>query len=269
MNAIPQLQGYQFHEQQFGDSALRFYRRGHGPGVILIHEIPGITPQVKAFADRVADAGFTVCLPWLFGVPGQSLSGGYLFRSMVDACVRREFTAFALGKSSPIIIPLRALARALHQELGGPGVGALGMCFTGGFALSMMLEPAVLAPVLSQPSLPFPVTASRKRAIDIDPQSLNQVKTRLDQEQLSVLGLRFTHDPICTKARFDGLREQLGDRFEAIEIDSSPGNPHGISSKAHSVLTTDLVNEAGHPTRAALDRVLEFFTQRLKQAHQQ
>ncbi|HNB84631.1 MAG TPA: dienelactone hydrolase family protein [Pseudomonadales bacterium] len=264
MATIPQLPGYAFHEQQFGDSALRFYRRGQGPGVIVMHEIPGITPQVQAFADRVADAGFTVCLPWLFGVPGAPLSGGYLFRSMLGACVRREFTAFALGKSSPIITPLRALARALHQELGGPGVGALGMCFTGGFALGMMLEPAVLAPVLSQPSLPFPITERRKGAIDIDPVSLSQVKNRLEQEQLSVLGLRFSHDPICTQARFDGLREQLGDHFEAIEIDSGPGNPHGISGKSHSVLTNDLVDEAGHPTRVALDRVLAFFGERLR-----
>lgn len=264
MNTTPTLDGYQCHEQQFGDSALRFYRRGTGPGVIVIHEIPGITPEVRGFADRVAAAGFTVCLPWLFGVPGKSLSGGYLFRSLAEVCVRREFTAFALGKPSPIVTPLRALARALHQELGGPGVGALGMCFTGGFALGMMLEPAVLAPVLSQPSLPFPVTASRKAAIDIDDLGLARVRDRLVQEDLSVLGLRFSNDPVCTKGRFDMLRARLGDRFEAIEIDSSPGNPHGIAGKAHSVLTVDLVDRPGHPTKAALDRVLEFFVQRLQ-----
>ena len=68
---------------------------------------------------------------------------------------------------------------------------------------------------------------------------------------------------MCPRARFENLERQLGDGFEGIEIDSGKGNAHGIPRSAHAVLTNDLVDEAGHPTRAALDRVLALFRERL------
>jgi len=36
------------------------YRRGAGPAVIVIHEMPGLHPVVLRFASRVAEAGMTV-----------------------------------------------------------------------------------------------------------------------------------------------------------------------------------------------------------------
>ena len=172
------------------------YRRGSGPAVIVIHEIPGLHPLVIRFADRVAAAGMTVHLPVLFGEPGRSPSPGYVFASMVGAlCIRREFNAWSPGKSSPIVDWLRALARKAHADCGGKGVGAVGMCFTGNFALAMMTEPAVVAPVLSQPSLPVAVGSS-KRAADIDasPEEIACVKRRFAEEGLSMIGLRFRSD---------------------------------------------------------------------------
>jgi len=256
-----------FDESAFTHAGVSFpvYRTGAGPGVVIIHEIPGITPQVARFARRVADAGFTVVLPELFGIAGRRLSVGYLADSVARVCVRREFHVLARNGASPIVEPLKALCRALHAELGGPGVGAVGMCLTGNFALAMMVDPVVAAPVLSQPSLPFGITASHRAALHISPEDLHCVKERVDHGA-RVLGLRFTHDMACPKARFDRLRRELGASFEAIEIDSGPGNPHGIPRYAHSVLTNDLVDREGHPTRAALDRVLGFFAERLKAA---
>jgi dienelactone hydrolase len=254
-----------FEQSQFHDGATTFpvYRTGTGPGVVIIHEIPGITPQVARFARRVADAGFTVVLPELFGTAGRRLSAGYLAESVARVCVRREFHVLARNGTSPIVEPLKALCRQLHAELGGPGVGALGMCLTGNFALAMMVDPVVAAPVLSQPSLPFGITASHRAALHLSEADLRCVKDRVSQGA-RVLGLRFTHDLACPKARFDHLRRVLGEGFEAIEIDSGPGNAHGIPRYAHSVLTNDLVDREGHPTRAALDRVLGFFAERLK-----
>jgi dienelactone hydrolase len=136
------------------------------------------------------------------------------------------------------------------------------MCFTGGFALAMAVEPTVLAPVLSQPGLPAPVSARHRAAIGLDPADLASIKERT-RDGLCVLGLRFTADKGAPAERFEALRRELGQAFEGIEIDSSPGNPAGIPARAHSVLTVDLVDEPGHPTRAALDRVLMFLTERL------
>lgn len=241
------------------------YRRGSGPGVVVIHEVPGITPEVAGFARRVADAGFCVYLPCLFGSPGRPFSLPYVAGQMARACISREFTVLARRASSPITDWLRALCRRAHAECGGPGVGAIGMCLTGNFALARMLDESVMAPVLSQPSLPLGVTASHRAALHLSDEDLGAVKKRVSQG-CPVLGLRFSADPLCSGTRFDTLRRELGDGFEAIEIDSGRGNRHGIPRTAHSVVTLDLVDEAGHPTREALDRVLSFFAERLRPA---
>jgi dienelactone hydrolase len=246
------------------DAATRtVYTRGQGPGVVVMHEIPGITPQVAAFARRVADDGFRVYLPHLFGEPGRPISNGYLLGQMARACVSREFRVLARGAASPITEWLRALCRRAHAECGGPGVGALGMCLTGNFALALMVDETVMAPVLSQPSLPFGLTAAHRAALHLSDDQLATVKRRA-AAGCTVLGLKFTHDPLCPPERFATLRRELGAGFEGIEIDSGPGNPHGLTRKAHSVLTTDLVDEAGHPTQAALERVLELFRTTLR-----
>jgi dienelactone hydrolase len=237
------------------------YWAGTGPAVIVIHEMPGLHPGVTAFGQRLVDAGFTVYLPSLFGRPGAPFAGREMLRTGLRVCVSREFALLA-DRTSPVTSWLRALAAMVHAECGGPGVGAIGMCFTGGFALAMAVEPAVLAPVLSQPGLPAPVNARHRAALGLDPADLASVKERT-RDGLCVLGLRFTADKGSPAERFATLRRELGDAFEAIEINSSPGNPDGIPARSHSVLTADLVDEPGHPTRAALDRVLAFLTERL------
>jgi len=243
------------------------YRRGSGPGVLIMHEVPGITPDVSDFARRVADDGFTVALPSLLGTPGKPMSTPYAANQILRACISREFSVLAAHDSSPITDWLRALGRALHAEIGGRGIGALGMCLTGNFALTLMLDDFLLAPVLSQPSLPFCIGSERRAALHITAKNLDVIKERV-QAGACVLGLRFTNDPMCPPERFATLRRELGAGFEGIEIDSSKGNPYGLPRIAHSVLTKDLVDEEGHPTRQALERVLSFFHERLDDSPQ-
>jgi dienelactone hydrolase len=238
------------------------FRRGTGPGVVVIHEVPGITPEVARFGTRVADAGFTVVMPSLFGTPGKPVSTGYIMSQIARACVSREFKVLASRQASPITEWLRALARSLHVELGGKGIGAVGMCLTGNFALAMTVDDYLMAPVLSQPSLPGPLGRARRSALHISDEALSNLRRRTS-DGLRVLGLRFTSDPACPAERFARLRDELGSAFEGIEIDSSPGNPQGVAQDSHSVLTTHLVDEEGHPTRAALDRVIGFLKERL------
>jgi dienelactone hydrolase len=224
-----------------------------------MHEIPGIHPGVVSFARRVADAGFSVAMPLMFGTPGKPVSTGYILEQVLHVCISREFRVLAANQSSPITNWLRALCRSLHGELGGEGVGAIGMCLTGNFALALMVDSAVMAPVLSQPSLPFPFGKTRRAGLHLSDEDLAVAKGR----NVPVLGLRFTADPACPRERFERLRSEFGDRFEAIEIDSSKGNAFGIPPGAHSVLTLHLVDEVGHPTRQALDRVIAFFREQL------
>lgn len=188
-----------------------------------------------------------------------------MLRSILQVCITREFAILA-DRTSPVATSLRALAAIAHRECGGPGVGAIGMCLTGGFALAMAVEPAVLAPVVSQPGLPAPVTARKRAAVGLDAADLAAVKART-HGGLCMLGLRFSADRGCPAERFATLRRELGAAFEAIEVDSSPGNPWGIPQRAHAVLTVDLVDKPGHPTRATLDRVLGFLGERLHHDH--
>jgi dienelactone hydrolase len=239
------------------------YRAGSGPGVVVVHEIPGITPLVAGFGRRLVAAGFTVAMPSLTGEPGKEMSAGYVMTTFAKVCVSKEFSAWALNQTSPVISWLRALARDLHSQAGGPGVGAIGMCFSGGFALGMAVDAEMLAPVLSQPSMPFPVGKARSGSLGVSDTDLARVKDRVANENLCVLGLRFSEDRAVPDARWGRYKQELGDNFIGVEIDSSPGNPNGIKKNAHSVLTEHLVDQPGHPTKDALDRVFAFLRERL------
>ncbi|MFN8644232.1 MAG: dienelactone hydrolase family protein [Candidatus Binatia bacterium] len=237
----------------------RVYVAGSGPGVIVMSEMPGIHPAVIRFARWVRDAGFTVWMPHLFGDDGRPLSTLYTLGSITRACISREFRAFAANQSSPIIAWLRALAAHAHPLCGGRGVGAIGMCFTGNFALSMMIEPAVRAPVLSQPSLPL----MQRGGMHIAPDELAQVKARLEREDLTVLGYRFAGDAFCRAERFAAYQQALGDRFVGRVLPDSAANPDAPMKNPHSVVTVHLVDRAGEPTIQARDEILEFFRARL------
>ncbi|MFA5886109.1 MAG: dienelactone hydrolase, partial [Acidimicrobiia bacterium] len=194
---------------------------------------------------------------------GTAKTFGYMLSSMVPACISKEFTVLATGKTSPVVDWLRALCAAEHERCGGPGVGAIGMCFTGGYALAMATSDHLLAPVLSQPSAPFPVNKKTRSSIDISPADLEIVKGRCANEGLQVLGLRFKGDKFVPKERFDFLREQLGDAFIAVELEDSAANPKAVMKNPHSVVTEHLIDEPGQPTRVALDQVLDLYRTRL------
>ena len=220
------------------------YRQGSGPGVVVVHEVPGITPRVARFGQEVVDAGFTVVMPSLVGTPGKPASLPYSVSSLTRVCVSAEFTSWALRSTSPIITWLRALARSLHAEVGGPGVGAVGMCFSGGFALAMMVDDTMVAPVLSQPSLPLPVGAARGADLNLSPADLARVRERA-AAGCQVLGLRYVGDR-AVGTRFESLRRELGDAFIAVEF---PGSQH-------SVLTE-------HRQEEGVERVLDFLREKL------
>jgi dienelactone hydrolase len=247
----------------FAGKARTVYRGGKGTAVIVMAEIPGITPLVADFARRVIDRGHTVFLPVLFGTPGAEPKPAAMIKSLAPACVSKEFKAFALQSTPPAIDWLRALARHAHEQCGGPGIGAVGMCFTGGFALAMSTEPAMLAPVLSQPSVPLPFGKKRRADVGCSPADLEIVIERTQKEDLCVLGLRFTGDAAVPAERFASLQNHLGDNFIGVEIDSSKGNQWGHKRAAHSVLTEDLVDQPGQPTQDALNQVLDFLDKRL------
>jgi dienelactone hydrolase len=230
-----------FEQDRFVSDGLahEVYRKGRGPAVVVLTELPGISPQVVGFADRLVKLGCTAVLPDLIGTAGRDpLAGGklawliYQLRSSTSACVSREFLVFATGRTSPVVAWLRALAAAEHSRCGGPGVGVVGMCFSGGFALAMAVDRRVLAPVMAQPGLPLAVTPGRRHAIDCSPADLACVAQRCRREGLRVLGLRFRGDPFVPEERFALLREELGDGVVAAELDPADRNPGRAAAPA-------------------------------------
>jgi dienelactone hydrolase len=232
---------------------------GSGPAVIVMTEMPGIYAHVARFARWIRDAGFTVWMPRLFGEPGRPLTTGYMASSLIKGCISAEFRAFASNASSPVTQWLRALAAHAHPPCGGKGVGAIGMCFTGNFALSMMLEPAMLAPVLSQPSMPL----ANSSGMHIGADELRTIKERLEREDLTVLAYRFAGDRFCRAARFAAFQQALGDRFQARVLPDSAANPNAPMKNPHSVVTLHLIDEQNQPTRRAVDEIISFFRLRL------
>ncbi|MEM6748626.1 MAG: dienelactone hydrolase family protein [Pseudomonadota bacterium] len=246
--------------------AKRVLVAGNGPAVIVMPEMPGISPEVARFARWVRDAGFSVYVPSLFGRDGAVPMADEGAKVFGRACIAREFHVMAKGEASPVASWLRALARLAHEERGGPGVGAVGMCLTGNFALSMLLEPAVLAPVLCQPSLPL----DKPEEVESSAEELATIRARLDSEDLTVKAYRFEGDQVCKAARFAAYQSALGDRFEAQTLPDSAANGDPAPffrahvPYPHSVFTQHLIDEAGQPTLAARDEVIAFLNLRLK-----
>lgn len=258
---------FQSREETIGGITKVVYFSGQGPAVIVMPEMPGISPDLLRFARWVREAGFTVYIPSLFGKDGaipQVREGIVIFKK---ACVSSEFRTLAANGSSPIVDWLRGLAKRAHHEAGGKGVGAIGMCFTGNFALTMMLEPSMLAPVLCQPSLPLDDPAG----INMSPEEMSEVKKRLIKENLQVLAYRFSGDVHCRQERFSAYKKELGDLFIDRVLPDSAANPEPppffekVIASPHSVVTAHLIDEVGQPTLKARDEILSFLKMRLRE----
>ena len=157
-----------------GDISHRVFRKGEGPGVVIIHELPGMTTACISLAEAVANTGFCVHLPLLFGTPGDDRPIAFTAK----LCISREFRVFSKKGGSPIVEWLRALCRKIKADCEGPGVGAIGLCLTGNFAIALMAD-SVLAPVASEPALPlFSLTKSAKAAIAVTDDEFARAQAR-------------------------------------------------------------------------------------------
>ena len=166
---------------------------------------------------------------FLFGEPMRPPERGYALRIIAKSCISKEFRVLAANESSPIVDWLRALARHAHAECGGRGVGAIGMCFTGNFALAMMLDAPVLAPVLSQPSLPFAITKSRRGGLHASAEELQAAHEKIDNQWRAHSGAAIHSGPdvprraICEIAR--RIRRRIRSDRDRREIRQSRDFP--------------------------------------------
>ena len=239
------------------------FAAGSGPGVLLMHELPGMSPEFWRLANWLAEH-FTVWAPDLFGkkkTPTPANPGALFFR----ACISREIHLFAENDPGPITQWLRALAKELHTQTGGPGVGTIGMCMSGNFALTLALDPWVTAPVSSQPGLPASTPFKNRdgglQMTDAEKQTLSE------RGDVDVMALRFEGDSLCKAARFEAIRAVVGeDRFQSHVIADEHRNPDGPLKLPHSVLTADLVDDDDAVTKKKLLEVVAFLDARVRGA---
>ena len=259
------IQEFKTYQHTFNDADKWVYHGGDPahPLVFLLHEIPNPTPEVFKLGRRLILEGYHVHIPVFFGTPNKEYSMASALSQLTLGCIRREFKVFASEDTSPVVDWLRNLCTTQMNRFSTKKVGMIGMCFTGNFALGLSAEGWMQAPILSQPSLPYPVSKAQQQGLHIAPETLTRA---VNNQQLEILGLRFTNDWMCPRERFDELHRHFGDRFHGIEIDSGPSNQHGIKTTAHAVLTMDFVNAEGHPTHDALCSVLDFLDRRLKRS---
>ncbi len=258
----PPLSAFASEQKTFLNQTRTVYRIGdQGPGIVLMHEVPGMTPDVLRLAKLLELRGFRVALPSLFGTDGLAPSGLLDAEVLLKMCVSAEFAVFAANGSSPIVDWLRELCKDFARETNG-NVAAIGLCITGGFALSLTVgtDGVVRAPVMSEPSLPFPLPfIHNSAALHLSPAEVDGIR----KAPPKCLALRFTNDFRCRVERFDAYEALLADRLVRIEI-HSPDTAHQIGSDAHSVLTTELNDTPGHPTWAAFEQLIEFLRNNLR-----
>ncbi|HEY2475227.1 MAG TPA: dienelactone hydrolase family protein [Candidatus Cybelea sp.] len=251
------LQG--FTKSTFADdngNVRTYFRIGSGPAVMVIHEFLGLSPSTLDFCRRLSDEGFTVYAPVLFGRPGTVPSAFDLLKSAAQICISREFALFAHSRSSPVADSLRALARRIVANHQPSRYGVIGLCLTGNFALAMMGDSALVAPVAGEPALPLGVSRDGRASLGLSAREIAVVKERL-AEGVTVLGYRFKPDTVCPKERFEAMREIFGSGFEGHCIDPSPKR-----ARHHSVFTQDYDPDWA-PTRDAFLRLVAFLRDRL------
>jgi dienelactone hydrolase len=231
------------------------YTKGSGAPVILLQELPGISDETFRLADKFIDAGFTVVMPHLFGPIGKI---AFISNTARIFCMRKEFRLFEKNKSSPIVDWLKALCAEVKQKHNAEGVGMVGMCLTGNFAMALMADENVLATVASQPSLPL----LNPNLLQLSGAEIEGIKDRIDSVGVDdgspLTVLRFKEDKLSTREKLNTVEQCFNTpdhkRVNCVEL---PG-------KGHSVLSLDFVDESGHPTYEALETILNYFKKRVK-----
>jgi len=262
-----------FDKAPFSAAGLTFdvYASGNaGPPVIVLHEATNLTPQVASFARVLVGAGFRVHMPSLVGNAGDPF-GGVDLAEWGQICLNKAFKGLVGSSTRPVVMWIRALVQKVTGLAPGQRVGVIGMCFSGGFALGAATEPAVAGAVACQPALPlvgaFPVIGAVTGAddeIDLDAGDLDILRHRLDAGDLRLQGYRFMEDGISPCDRMRKLTAVLGGGLDARCLPTNQPTAATPHPKHHSVISLQLVDEVGEPTREARDRIVQFLDWRLR-----
>jgi dienelactone hydrolase len=198
------------------------------PPVVLLHELPGLTPADLALGYCLAGRELHVYVPVLFGEPGQD--NGIL--GYFQSCATREFECSKLSTSSSVLDRIEQVVEHAHK-VAGRGVGVIGMCLTGIFPLALLRNRHVRAAVVCQPTLPFSLLARGPAGAQIDNLGLGQDDlVAALRSDVSFLAVRYAQDRLCPEGRMKKIETTFGDRVAVIRIPTD-------APKRHSTLAAD------------------------------
>lgn len=220
--------GHTYRAFSFAHEDIRHdvYDGGSGPVVILIHEAGGLDHSTLDIADRLWGEGFRLLLPVLVGRPHPDGSGGSVTLNLIKLCISREVFVFLTGRTSRIATWLRALAA---EERGDhPGVGVIGMCFSGGFALAAAVDDSVIAAIASQPALPWPVLPGSGADLGLAPADVACLRDRHAAGKVGLLATRYTQDRGSPRQRIQRIQAEFG---SAVVIEPI-GTQHSVLARA-------------------------------------
>lgn len=248
------------------------------PPVLLLHEMPGLSPEVLELARSISDQGYTVYVPLLMGKPDENTDSDALFFRRAnsirfsDPLWESRFQPAAGGHPATRqagVVELAKLATAILARHSHHRMGVIGNSFSGHLAMALAARmEEVAAPVTSQPAYPFSLVTTSDVGLTGD--EIAALRKRV-AGGYQILGFRYEYDHICPRERFIQLRKYfgthgfldrtlMGDRYQRTD-----GLPHG----AHSVLAlcyqpwTD-PRKAEPVTHYAFRQLLAFLDAKLK-----
>ncbi len=219
--------------------------RGSKP-LIVLHELPGMSPSFVAYCRRMADEGFQVTMPLLFHRPESNMTGWQITK----LCISQEFRSMFYSRTSsgerPFTQWLQHLTRLVIDENPGQPVALLGMCLTGGFALLGFAERGVAAVICCQPAFPF-VFGIKSLGL-----SESQLSAAVEGARICpapcIKGYRYAGDRFCRKSHMQAIEDRFGSSFERYP---------DLKGSGHSTLTADSASEA------VFEDVVKFLNERL------
>jgi dienelactone hydrolase len=196
--------------------------------IVLLHELPGLTPADLALAQCLAQHDLNVYVPVLFGEAGQdNILAGYF-----QSCLTGQFECAKLSTSSPVLERIERVVDHAYG-IGGKPVGVIGMCLTGSFPLALLRNRHVRAAVVCQPTVPFSLLASGPAGAQVKNLGLGQDDlVAALRSDVSFLALRYTADRFCPEERMKMIETIFGDRVAVVRIET--GDP-----RKHSTLAAD------------------------------
>jgi len=248
-------------------------KQQNGPPVLVLHEMPALSPDVLELALRLSRQNYSVYVPLLWGKPDHNTDSQLLFlRYAVELRSSPRWRAAEADVDRPILDELASLCRLIADAHPKHRIGVIGNCITGVFPFALAARvPKVAAPIGSQPTLPITLSGADAAKTGLSAKETALLSSRIQTDpSFQMLGFRFAGDRNCRKERFDTFESHFGSSFLngtiPLELyhgrDGMPEHPHAVLTECHS-------DDPSFATAQGWQNCLDFLSAKLSGARAQ